>query len=253
MATKKPRRQIRKPTSILFKPMKADFKGLFVSLTKAIAAGVTLQWDKAAGEATAAITSIGFENDPEGLAWVLVRRAMTQSLFDLVSQSADLLSEARIDTKRLLPDQLAEELDEKMESLESKLDSTLFSHPEQLSIVDAMRKSLARWTEAWGVAKEKSESLAGRLPAYFLFHLSNEWRLRAREYTPLREALNTPFTPAEERQQQWACYSAFLQRMVDQSMLGEPFSLRQLYPPPWRERFKLAANRLAGDCGGGLF
>ena len=81
----------KKPVSIWTKPLKANFQGLFKSLSEGVAAGIAFDWLKTSAKAVEALSFLGFEKDPASLAWLLVRRAMTQAIYDLIAESKDLL------------------------------------------------------------------------------------------------------------------------------------------------------------------
>ena len=76
MASNNPWVSIKQPVSVWDKPLKADFKSLFKSLSKAVIHGVTGRWDNLASDAVDALAAVGFEEDPRQLAWLLIRRAL---------------------------------------------------------------------------------------------------------------------------------------------------------------------------------
>jgi uncharacterized protein YjbI with pentapeptide repeats len=85
--------------------------------------------------------------------------------------------------------------------------------------------------ERFGLTEAQSKSITDRLPSYFVFALNDQWRQRPEEYLPLKQAFNTPFTKASEREQAWFRYSAWLQKQADEGMFDEAISLRQVYVP----------------------
>ena len=229
MGKEKAERAVREPRSFLARPLKADFKGLFVSLTKAVVAGITFQWVDAAGAAAEALTAIGVEgNDAGELAWLLLRRAMVRAVYDVVGDSADLLTEKHEEAGL---EKFADEVDKGLAGVEVKVNAALFDRPEDLAVVGVMRESLVRWAKGLGADEARAGALAGRLPGCFVYHLSEEWRRGGGKYAGILEVVQSPFLAAEERGRLWASYVGWLQRLVDEPMLGEPFGLRRVYVP----------------------
>jgi uncharacterized protein YjbI with pentapeptide repeats len=64
-----------------------------------------------------------------------------------------------------------------------------------------------------------------------VYALHEEWAKHPEKYACLKEELNTPFTQANEREQSWQRYLAWLQKQVEEPMLLEAFGLKQVYVP----------------------
>src|SRR5258708_2661671 len=88
-----PKVKVQKPVSILFKPVKADFKDLFKALAKGIGHGATGKWVELGADAVEALSSLGLTTEPGELAFLLIRRSLTLALFELVGDSAAQFSE----------------------------------------------------------------------------------------------------------------------------------------------------------------
>src|SRR5690606_1934372 len=97
--------------------------------------------------------------------------------------------------------------------------------------VKQFQRFLQTWLEENGVDKPVAITIINRLPSYFVYALHQEWRRNAKTYTPLIEALNTPFSQASERERSWRLYSALLKRRILESIFDESFSLSQIYIP----------------------
>jgi hypothetical protein len=69
------------------------------------------------------------------------------------------------------------------------------------------------------------------LRTHFVFQLNREWSRNEKLYAPIRAAVDTPFTTATERELAWNVYRSALERLVDEALFDEPFSLRQIYIP----------------------
>lgn len=81
--------KVAKPTSILTKPLKADGKGLFKALTKGAVHVGTGKWAELLPDVSEMITALGIKTEPEKLAWLLIRRALTHALCEFVDENAN--------------------------------------------------------------------------------------------------------------------------------------------------------------------
>ena len=89
-----PKLKVQKPVSVLFKPVKADFKDLFKALAKGVGHTATGKWAELGGDAVEALSALGLATEPGELAFLLIRRSLTMAVFELVGDSASQLSDA---------------------------------------------------------------------------------------------------------------------------------------------------------------
>jgi hypothetical protein len=239
-----PSRQVTQPVWIGNKPLKAEFKGLFASLTKVAVGGVSHDWGKVAEGVAGALSSIGLEDKPEELAWVLLRRAMANAVVELVKDGQDLLPDVPPDGAK----DAGGDLDEELARDEIELDKRWFERPGDLSIVVRVQDRLNRWLKTQGLNDASAAAVTARLPTYFAYALSNEWR-RTKDYLPIKAVLDTPSTGSEEREQQWSVYADWLKREADRRMFAEPFGLRQVFVP-LRAYFERRPKEASGGAGG---
>jgi hypothetical protein len=87
---KTPKLKATKPKSVLEKPLQADFKGLFKALTKGVSHAALGKWEELGNDAVEALGAVGLSTEPGELAFLLVQRAITKAVFDLVGESASL-------------------------------------------------------------------------------------------------------------------------------------------------------------------
>ena len=91
---------ITKPVSAWNKPLRVDYKQVFKALSKATLHGVTGDWTNLASDAVDVAVATGFKEDPKQLAWLLIQRALSQSIFEMVDEisgSLNILPEGVID------------------------------------------------------------------------------------------------------------------------------------------------------------
>jgi hypothetical protein len=217
---------IKKPVSVWNRPLKANFKDLFKSLSKAAIHGVSGNWKEASLQAVEAFAAIGLATDCGEVAWVLIQRGLIKAIYSLVADHADLIVYKLGDI-----DELCGNLDLSLENIEVSIDQEFFRNPKMLEIIEAVKIPLTEWLQKVGVSEIQSRMISSRLGSYFVFSLSEEWGSNSKNYTCLNEMVDTPFTKAKEREHAWIRYNAFLQKQVEERMFDEAFGLRQIYVP----------------------
>jgi hypothetical protein len=217
----------KRPPSFLFKPLKIDGWGLFSHLYKAIVDLPTMQWKDALEQAIEAIQCVKFEDDPGGLAWSLVYRAMMRALPDLAKEGR--LSEGwspanpKPDLNRLDAELLADRV---------SIDEAFFQHPGWSPYCLEVRRSVPAWLTALGLSQGDADRAAWHLPRLFTTALSKEWLKNKDHLDALKsENFRTPFTPAEEEELAWAAYAAWLDDQADRRLFEEDFGLMRVHIP----------------------
>jgi hypothetical protein len=124
---------------------------------------------------------------------------------------------------------LSQKLDFTLEDSDLTIDETFFKRPRELSVVENIKKPFSQWLLGNGLNEAQAKAISDRLPAYFVYALSEEWREHRSDYAVITTALDTPFTKASEREQAWMRYSAWLQKQVEEPMFSEAFSLKKVY------------------------
>ncbi|QLE43987.1 hypothetical protein FD723_28490 [Nostoc sp. C052] len=220
---------VSKPVALWNKPIKADFKELFKSLGKGAINGVLGQWGEVAKDALEATTALGLSAAPEEVAWLLIYRSLVEAIVSLVKGNQELLFEKPNESDLEL---LCDRLNHSLESIELRIDQDFFSRPKDLPILEPIKIAFADWLKYFSVNEAQALTISHRLPTYFVFALHEEWAKHPEKYACLKEELDTPFTQANEREQSWQRYLAWLQRQVEEPMmLLEAFGLKQVYVP----------------------
>jgi hypothetical protein len=228
MSSKQKYKTTRKPASLLWKPLEIKGWGLFSSVAKAMAALATLKWESAVAEALKAVDCVTFKDDPRGLAWSLVYRAMTRAVIDLISAPESSLSRDQIERARAR----ALDSDAELAAVEVVIDDTFFAHPGWSTYCRAVTHQLRSWLVAGGLGEERAGELAWHLPGYFTAALSREW-LANRTYLAslTAETFRTPFTPAEEQDLAWSKYAGWLHDQANRRLFEEEFGFMDVYVP----------------------
>jgi uncharacterized protein YjbI with pentapeptide repeats len=145
---------------------------------------------------------------------------------ELIRESLPEIGASKKDLK-----EVSQRLDKALEDEEVAIDRSFFDRPRDLPLLEVVREPFTQWLETYGLEHPAAASVARRLPSYFVLALHTEWRSNSETYKPIREAVDTPFTRAAERERAWEVYAARLERQVDEPMFGESFGLRQVYVP----------------------
>jgi hypothetical protein len=233
---------VEKPVSIWHKPVTLNVKALFKALGKAAAGLGTGKWDSALKDGFDVLDAFGLEEDsPSQLAWRLIHNAFLRALRDLVQDNYDFF---QTDAQNI--DRLSKEIEDSLQDTELRLERSFFERPDRVEALDAVKAAFIAWAKIYNASDAQAQAMANRLNSYFVFALNEEWRGNNQTYEPLKEALDTPFTRAGEREQGWLRYHAWLQKQVDERMFDEAFSLQQVYIP-LRAYYERRAKREATD------
>ncbi|MEH2199281.1 pentapeptide repeat-containing protein [Nostoc sp.] len=219
---------VSKPVALWNKPIKADFKELFKSLGKVAIDGALGKWEEVAKGALDATAALGLADAPEEVAWLLIYRSLVEAIVSLVKGNQELLFEKPNESDLEL---LCDRLNDSLERIELRIDQDFFRRPKDLPILEAIKTAFADWLKYFSVNQAQALTISHRLPTYFVFALHEEWAKHPEKYASLKEELDTPFTQANEREQSWQRYLAWLQKQVEEPMLLEAFGLKQVYVP----------------------
>lgn len=194
-------------------------------------------------------------DDSGKLAWLLIHEAIICGVDMLLAEKARQLqlgynkldnppldSDAKAGLESAVEEALAE-FDEKVVTI----DSTFLDRPKKLELISAFEEPFSLFLQSLGQSREDANNIAGRFPSYFVYGLVQEWREHFDEYYAITEVIDTPFTPAAERDLAWREYRAFLQRQIDEPVFDESFSLRQIYVEPRAYFVRKKEEDSAGD------
>lgn len=216
---------ISKPTSVLKKSIKVNFKDFSKALGKGLVDLGFGKWDSLAGDGVEALTALGLAANAEEIAWLLVYRSLLQAMKNLIDEKTELEPE-KFDVKALQT-----KINQALEASSLSINKTFFAHPDQDSIVEVVKPAFVEWLKQCALSEADTQSISDRLPIYFAVALHEEWGSHAKDYAVLKEKLDTPFTQANERVQAWSRYSTWLQKQVEEPLFLEAFSLKRVYVP----------------------
>ena len=216
---------ISKPTSVLKKSIKVNFKDFSKALGKGLVDLGFGKWDSLAGDGVEALSALGLAANAEEIAWLLVYRSLLQAMKNLIDEKTELEPD-KFDVKALQTG-----INEALETSSLTINKKFFEHPDKDSIVGSVKPAFVKWLKQCGLSEADAQAISDRLPIYFAAALHNEWSSHAKDYPVLKEKLDTPFTQANERVQAWLRYATWLQKQVEEPMFLEAFSLKRVYVP----------------------
>lgn len=216
---------IRKPTPVLKKSIKVNFKDVSKALGKGLVDLSFGNWESLASNGVDALTALGLAANAGEMAWWLLYRSLLMAMKHLIAERPEL------DTKTLDFQVLQLNVNQALESRSVTINRKFFDHPDQDPIVEGVRPIFEDWLKQNGWHDAEARSISHRLPIYFVDALNEEWGRSATDYGVLKDQLDTPFTQANERNQAWLRYGVCLQKQVEEPMFMEAFSLKQVYVP----------------------
>ncbi|MBP0017202.1 MAG: hypothetical protein J7647_06535 [Cyanobacteria bacterium SBLK] len=213
--------------SVLKKEIKVDPKALLLAIGKtAVSAGLFDLGGVLKGGVDI-LGSLGGKNSPQELAGLLIFRALFRGMKELIDEHLDVFREGK--PKDLQG--LTEALQEAIARGDLAIDRGFFEHPKNCPLVKEVKAGFRCWLDKFVKRKIDAENISDRLPAYFVFALSDEWRENRNRYVILQDELDTPFVQAKERERGWLRYRAWLQKQIEEPIFFESFGLKQIYIP----------------------
>ncbi len=100
--TSEPGLPISKPTPVLKKSIKVNFKEFSKALGKGIIDLSFGKWDSLAGDGVEALAALGLAANVEEVAWLLVYRSLLQTMKNLIDEKKELEPE-KFDVKHYKP------------------------------------------------------------------------------------------------------------------------------------------------------
>src|SRR5579885_2923792 len=174
---------VKKPVSVWNRPLKADGKGIFKSLGKAVLHGATAQWTSLGADAVEGLSAVGVSGKAtEERAWLLLRRALLVAMEELAEETRrpqEILQKAELAA-------LSDRLDLVLGEAEVELDRSFFERPAALPFLADLQAPFAEWLQGIRLPAPAARSTALRLPSYFALALHTEWSRRSAEYGPIR-------------------------------------------------------------------
>ena len=225
------------PSSIWNRPIKLNFKDFFKALAKVSISTIGGRWDLAAKEFGDAVTSMGLKQEPSELAGYLLQRALSQATLDLLKEH--LHDFAQKNESQL--QELLEKIEAIIGDIEMELDESIFEKPRDLPILGPYQKQLTQWLKLRELTEHKPETIAARLPSYFVYALHQELGKHRDRYQPLVNSIKTEVSDAWTRERTWHAYRISLNREMDQPLFGDCFSLKQIFI--WPNAYYVKKNK----------
>ncbi|WP_420209124.1 pentapeptide repeat-containing protein [Candidatus Electronema sp. JC] len=219
---------VSKPVSVWNKSISLEPKKFLFGIGKAALKGASLDFGGVAEVALDTVDAAGLREKPEELAWLLIYRALTAALSELVKNYSDLFrnrpEEAELET-------LSARFEAEMGRAEVTISPKFFNRPGELPLLKSLQGPLAAWLHGVGAKQTDAEQIACHLPTFFVFALEETWRKAPSDYAALTQHFATPFTKATEEMRSWRLYNQWLQRQISERMFEEAFGVEKVYVP----------------------
>jgi uncharacterized protein YjbI with pentapeptide repeats len=216
---------VNKPTSVLHKSIKVNFKDLSKAIGKGAVDFGFGKWDSLAKDAVEVLSALGLAANAEEIAGLLIYRALLAAAKDLIEEKyGQIPDNFKVKT-------LQAKINQVLENSNLSIDQSFFNHPHQDPIFKVIKPTIKNWLIDHQINQADAEVMSQRLPIYFATALHQEWGNSPKDYAVLIDKLDTPFTQANQRIQAWMQYETWLQKQVEESVFLEAFSLKQIYVP----------------------
>ena len=219
---------ISKPVSVWNRKIKAEPRKLLLGIGKMLVEGAMLDLSDFGGAALDTLDALGLRKKPDDLAWLLIYRALSAALADLVKNYADLFRN-RPDEEQLKA--LSARFEEQMGQAEVTITPDFFDRPSDLPLLKDLHEPVAAWLQGLGAQQREAEQIACRLTDYFVFALDETQRKAPQHYAELVNYFERPFFKATEEVRSWQLYGQHLQRQVSDRMFAEAFGVKEVYVP----------------------
>ena len=174
------------------------------------------------------LDAAGLRKNPGELAWLLIYRALSAALAELVKNYVDLF---RNPPEKDELNNISSRFEQAMTDAEVTITLNFFDRPGDLSLLKDLHAPLIDWLHGLGATNADAEQIACRLPDYFIFALHKTWRKAPQDYAELENHFISPFTEATEEARNWQLYAQHLQRQVSDRMFAEAFGVDKVYVP----------------------
>jgi uncharacterized protein YjbI with pentapeptide repeats len=218
---------LNKPVAVLDKPVRVDGRGIFRSLTKAVshvASGKPFELIADAGEAA---SSLGLGKGPGDAAWELIRKSLIRALVDLSLEHRQFLRE----NEESLAESFGEHADLILDAEYVSIDQQFFRRPGDLPVLRKVEVLYRQLLVKQGFHEQIATNITNRIRSYFVFALIDEWRRNTQLYQSILTYLSTPFADAGEQEEAWIHYYAILEKQINEPLMGDIFTLEQIYVP----------------------
>jgi hypothetical protein len=223
-----------KKISFLDKKIKADVKAILLSLGKISVSLFLGNNDKATLEAISILKEFKIESGVSDLAYSLFRTALINSSHNLIQENSNKLKSSIEEKEKLYDSPIYVDFLDSIPDIlnqQYEIDITSIKQPRRLQLLKDYQTIFGKSLIILGINKVEAKHITNRFPTYFINNLNAELSSNWNTYSPLFQALETPLTSAAQKEQEWEHYYSYLQKVVEEPVFEETFSLKQVYIP----------------------
>lgn len=214
---------VRPKQSVWTRPIKLRTGELFTTLGKTIVHVATGNWSALSEDAVDTIAAFGVAEDAAEQAGVLLSRAMTRAIMELIDPYK-MDFPAELDTAAGL---IAKQIDSELSALEIRIDERFLERPRELELVGVMQAKVEAWLGHVNLRGRSATTIAARLGSHFVHALHRECVMH--DYSLLFRELDGEFSPAWQRERSWLAYQDWFRRELEAPVFGEAFGLAQIF------------------------
>ncbi|MFH1135206.1 MAG: pentapeptide repeat-containing protein [Pseudomonadota bacterium] len=210
------------------KPHGLDGRTLFMSLGEALGSHSMKGWATQAKAAEKNMSVYDMLHDPGRLCFLLLWRALTAALFDMIMEVEHLLTRrGPEDWKKLL-----DSLDFSFEDLQLEIGPAVIVNPRGIDFLHALQVPLREWLLALGLGEPGLSSFLNRFYPYFEAELDRRWMLNKGELNAIGNVAACAFTEKGTQARSWLHQAFQLERRVHGPVMEfEPYDLTLIHIP----------------------
>ena len=225
-----------KRTKLLNRNVKADFKRIFTSLSKAAIMFSSGSMASGLKETVGVFENLRISENSENLAYQLILTALVNSAHNLSEENRNRFTVRLENAEQLFDDKeycnFLDGITTLVETKEIILEIGMLKKPRLIPFLEDFQEYFKRYLHVFGLSQKDAELISRRLPTYFVFALNNEWRANYGKYQHLLQSLDGPISDSALKEQEWEAYNSFLEREVEKPVFGESFSLKDIFISP---------------------
>lgn len=174
-----------------------------------------------------AIDCFDFSKNNEQLGWILISKSIVNALLELIVENKQEIE----NTDFIVSEDFEKKLNSLLENKNYYINNDFFINPKNFALLEDAKPIISNFLSLFNFERSTIENILIRLNSYFVFFLRREWQNNFDKYQVLISSTNTPFDRAYEKEIKWQSYKAKLNKLVNEPVFEESFSLKQVYIP----------------------
>lgn len=214
---------IKKPTSILCKPVKIGPKFLLEILSGAMKLSKG-ELESGIKEITNSFFKIDVIDNPQEKAWLLISSSAIKTIYRLTYEA--IINNLDIPDLSFLEKEIIKIFDK----INLEIDKDFFYKPSENKLIKNIIEFFGKFLITLNFEDADIKNLKSRFPRYYIAELVNEWSNNRNKYKIILNLLEkTPFDDAMSKEEKWFLYYESLRIDIEKPMFGETFSIKDIH------------------------